>query len=402
MSRDKLSVAVAALIMTAVPGGGLAQDAGPRSDRTICLDEAATAPERVITCTRVIDAGVRGASGADLHAARAEAYVAGNRIADAITDYETAERLDRAGADRFARAHAETLNRAGNGAPDGDLRLAYFDRAVAKDETFSNSYSNRGNYYREHRMPELALNDLNRAISLDPQNAHAYLFRGIFYRTNGDNVGARADFDAALAINPSFADAYANRGFLRQAARDYQGAITDYDQALTIEPRSGNTLTQRGMARSRLGDHAGAVADLERGLSLSPDSGGLSAYNDLGVSHNALGQYERAVAAFDRAMGYGSDPVVGNNRAMAAQRLNAQYQQQENARLALVRQQEQARLDQVRAECLERQRRLNAQTESRQMGNLLTGLVSMAAGDNASAQQQFNQAGQGRAADLGC
>lgn len=82
-------------------------------------------------------------------------------------------------------------------------------------------------------------------------------------------------------------------------------------------------------------------------------------------------------------------------QARAQQQAQAQAQADYNARLEQERRQ---RID----ECRARERAANQERENRAMGNLVGGLLGMAAGDNNYASQQFSQASQAQSVNYNC
>jgi len=108
----------------------------------------------------------------------------------------------------------------------------------------------------------------DRAVELDPHRAEYHLYAG--WAANEASNVAKADRElaAALAIDSSLADAYWQRGVLRQHQGAVRDAMADLLNALKLNP-------SRSEARAALAD----------------------AYYDLGREREALGEWQKAVAA---------------------------------------------------------------------------------------------------------
>jgi tetratricopeptide (TPR) repeat protein len=108
----------------------------------------------------------------------------------------------------------------------------------------------------------------DRAVELDPRRAEYHLYAG-WAANEASNVSkADRELAAALAIDSSLADAYWQRGVLRQHQGAVRDAVTDLLNALKLNPA-------RAEARAALAD----------------------AYYDLGREREALGEWQKAVAA---------------------------------------------------------------------------------------------------------
>jgi tetratricopeptide (TPR) repeat protein len=108
----------------------------------------------------------------------------------------------------------------------------------------------------------------DRAVELDPRRAEYHLHAGWAANEAGNAAKAERELAAALALDGSLADAYWQRGVLRQHQGAVRDAVLDLLNALKLNP-----------ARSEA--HA-ALAD---------------AYYDLGREREALGEWQKAVAA---------------------------------------------------------------------------------------------------------
>lgn len=135
-------------------------------------------------------------------------------------------------------------------------------------------------------------------------------------------------------------------------------------------------------------------------ISFTPPTTGEYRFKVMGLYPGARGAY-----TLDIGPGPGFD-YEGQARAQAAaeaqqQAAYAQQQAQAQAQANYAAQQERDRQQRI-ADCRARERAANQERENRAMGNLMSGLVGMAAGDNNYAAQQFAQGSQAQSVNYNC
>jgi tetratricopeptide (TPR) repeat protein len=113
-----------------------------------------------------------------------------------------------------------------------------------------------------------ALRTLERATEVDPHRAEYWLYVGCAANDAGRTARAQSALAKALELDQGLADAYWQRGVLLVRQGAVKDAVTDLKKALELRP-------------SRFEAHA-ALAD---------------AYYDLGLEGEALGEWQKAVAA---------------------------------------------------------------------------------------------------------
>ena len=209
-----------------------------------------------------------------------EARISGRPIATS-----TPQSANPAAYDDYLLARSLVARRVGDNLP---LAIAAFDRAIAKDPSYSPAHSGRAFAYAiapgwsglvkvETAFPK-ALAGADEALRLDPGNAEAYMVRGSVRSIEFQEVAARIDFDHALALAPgnvdivNFAgDNYQFTGNLRAAERMKRQAMA-LDPLTFIHPTNlASILTAQGRFRESLAASgralelgAGYVADQEK------------------------------------------------------------------------------------------------------------------------------------------
>jgi TolB-like protein/tetratricopeptide (TPR) repeat protein len=190
---------------------------------------------------------------------------------------------------------------------DDNLKLAVaaFDRAIARDPSYSPAYSGRAfalalsQIWSPGLMPteELVAQtraSADKALKLDPENVEAMIARGYVAMRHWDISGARADFERAYALAPEnvdvlnlYADFQGFTGNLRDAERMKRKAMA-MDPLAFVHPHD---LFWILVQQSRLPE-ALAMAERSQGLG-SPD-----AHWQMTVALAALGRFERAEREF--------------------------------------------------------------------------------------------------------
>ncbi len=82
--------------------------------------------------------------------------------------------------------------------------------------------------------------------------------------------------------------------------RDYRSELAIWSDAVAKRPRSAEALCARGCAYNALGNRDRAIADFTRAIELEPDYA--EAYNNRGSAYAALGNPEGAIADFTKAI----------------------------------------------------------------------------------------------------
>jgi tetratricopeptide (TPR) repeat protein/O-antigen ligase len=173
---------------------------------------------------------------------------------------------------------------------------------------------------------------LDEAIRLYPQNEAYYYDRSIFYIRSGDVRAALADLSVTARLVPNYAMGHKQMGLLAAQAGDFTRAARELEQAFAIYKNSGaeyvpllvnayiganepanalklaeayresttpEVLTAVGQAYFTAKRYADAAAQFEKALAIK--SPYVEATTFLGMSYIELGQWEKALTAFDQA-----------------------------------------------------------------------------------------------------
>ena len=199
------------------------------------------------------------------------------------------------------------------------------------------AYKNRGNYYREHNMSDLAFEDYNvlvralskdagiysnmgnmyairkdfdkslemysKSISMNPNSFDAHLNRGITFSNMGKHVEALNDFNEALRINPGASQMYLNIAAEKLNLKQYDNCISDCNKVLAGNPNDSYCLFYRGTSFVNTGRLNEAIVDLQKSVSLNASNP--NAWFNLSVALNQTGNFKGALEAAQQAKAKG-------------------------------------------------------------------------------------------------
>ncbi len=236
------------------------------------------ADKNVITAERRVDLRIR-----EIARARVDDYMAFRRVVD--SDQEQLIALD-------------TNNINGPKLPQ-DLKA---DDLVAAGQAALQNHNNQA-----------ALEAFQRATQVDPKNKYAWNGLGAAYMGLQRNADAIAAFKKQLDLNPY--DSYANGGigFAYAMDRKWPEAAAAFQKQLDVNPLDPNAHAALANALMEQRKFAEALPELEKSVSLQPRNGGL--LTQLGRVYLELGQNDKGMAAFDKAVELSNTPEVWNNVA---------------------------------------------------------------------------------------
>ncbi len=162
---------------------------------------------------------------------------------------------------------------------------------------------------------EEALASYDLALASGPHDADTLCNRGAALRNLGRLHDACESYQRALALNGNLLFALDNLGLILRELHRPEDALVMYDKAILVHPENAAAHYNRGMALTDLKRESEARASFYKALTLAPDG---TTLNGLGVALSNLGQYQDALACYDRALTFNADdPVVHSNRGAA-------------------------------------------------------------------------------------
>ncbi|HEX4144824.1 MAG TPA: tetratricopeptide repeat protein [Pirellulales bacterium] len=133
---------------------------------------------------------------------------------------------------------------------------------------------------------------------IEDGNVAGYFLLGLAHDQLGDFKAAAEDFNACMWYFPSSVESVERRGFARLKLGLTKRAEQDSAAAIRMQPNP-ESYVNRANARLVLGNGEGALADCNTALETDPDN--LYGLINRGSAERMLGQFDKAVADYERA-----------------------------------------------------------------------------------------------------
>jgi tetratricopeptide (TPR) repeat protein len=162
---------------------------------------------------------------------------------------------------------------------DYSLAITLLKNAVEVNPKSKLGWNYLGSAYLQSRQYDLAISAFHKQIEVDPHHEYAYNNLGQVYLQQGNYDQALKWYNKQLEIDPQHTYAHGNLGLVYLKQHKYQEAVPELEVAATLTPKNPE-------AQVRLGE----------------------GYLD-------LGQDDKAMAAFSRALNLSDRPIIRNNIA---------------------------------------------------------------------------------------
>lgn len=184
--------------------------------------------------------------------------------------------------------------------------LVSYNQALRLNPRDAVTYNNRGNAYDGLGHYRRAIADYDQAIRLNPRYAGAYFNRGLTYRNLKQYRRSIADYDQAIRVNPSNAKYYYVRGkshysyvgysYYKFPLRQYRKAVADFTKAIELNPRLSRAYEKRANIYDfHLKQPSKAISDYSKAIEL--DSSLISAHSILKFKHKL---FPKAIAFYNQ------------------------------------------------------------------------------------------------------
>lgn len=162
-----------------------------------------------------------------------------------------------------------------------------------------------------HQQAETSLSQKNfqktialcrQILKTQPQSAPAYKTLGKALAATKDFDGAARAYQQAITIAPDSPEAYANLGSIRAQQKQWQDALKCYQKAIELKPDFAGVYRNVARLWERLNKPEQAVQAWEKAYSLEPETVKPQERLKLGDEFLKLGQTEKAISCYQRAI----------------------------------------------------------------------------------------------------
>ncbi len=151
-----------------------------------------------------------------------------------------------------------------------DIAIEDLNASIKLDPAAADVYGERGITLTAAGRLTDAIPDFTYVIEKDPKSAYAFYDRGLCYELLGLDDLAIEDYSAALVLMPNDAFRWERRGTMYFRKSEFDRALNDYEKALTLDPEYAAALYGRGAVKMKKGDLAGGGADVARAKYFRP------------------------------------------------------------------------------------------------------------------------------------
>jgi tetratricopeptide (TPR) repeat protein len=173
------------------------------------------------------------------------------------------------------------------------------ERVLALEPNNPEALNNLGNTLKRLGLAAEAEKRWTAALRLRPDYAEAYSNLSNLFNDQGEYDRAEAAARKALELNPRLADAHINLSAVATARHRHADALAQLDALVAFAPLNVRALAARALALKELDRLDEAMESAKRAIAAAPE--GPEAHNAEGQVWQAMGRFEPALAAYDRA-----------------------------------------------------------------------------------------------------
>ncbi|KAG7393609.1 Cell division cycle protein 27 [Phytophthora pseudosyringae] len=199
-----------------------------------------------------------------------------------------------------------------------DTALAFFQRAIQLDPSFTYAYTLSGHEYVANEDFEKAVNCYRHAIRTDSRHYNAWYGLGTIYYRQEKFEFAEYHFKRALEINPRSSLLHCFLGMVLHATHRYDEALDTLAVAAELQPMNPQARFQRANVLITLQRHEEALEELHVVKNFAPRES--SVHFMMGKVAKKLGRIEEAMKHFTLALHF--HPKDNNQIKVAIDKIN--------------------------------------------------------------------------------
>jgi tetratricopeptide (TPR) repeat protein/S1-C subfamily serine protease len=181
-----------------------------------------------------------------------------------------------------------------------DISKAFLKVGVPNENAKPSIWIERGNQLRRLGRNVEAEKAFDRAIQLNPTFVYlAWYGKAQVLASQGNYQEAATACEASLLKRSSYIPALSELSVIYGELREYEKALAALNKAIQLAPKNANLYSEKRTVLGNLNRHQEALLAINQAITLSPRAG---FYNDRGITYNALKEYSKAIADYDKAI----------------------------------------------------------------------------------------------------
>jgi serine/threonine protein kinase/predicted Zn-dependent protease len=164
-----------------------------------------------------------------------------------------------------------------------------------------------GNLYRLQGRYDVATRELLKAVQADPTNHVFQKMLGDVYAATKQDADAEAAYERVIALQPRYWAGYLNYAVFHYNRGRFDKAASLIEQLIQWTPDHAQALASLGGVYVAMGRNTDAENVSRRSCSLKP---GRICYVNLGIALQRQRRSEEAIAAYERALAFGTPTVL--------------------------------------------------------------------------------------------
>jgi tetratricopeptide (TPR) repeat protein/S1-C subfamily serine protease len=181
-----------------------------------------------------------------------------------------------------------------------DISKAFLKVGVPNENAKPSIWIERGNQLRRLGRNVEAEKAFDRAIQLNPTFVYlAWYGKAQVLASQGNYQEAATACEASVLKRSSYIPALSELSIIYRKLREYEKALAALNKAIQLAPKNANLYSEKRTVLGNLNRHQEALLAINQAITLSPRAG---FYNDRGITYNALQEYSKAIADYDKAI----------------------------------------------------------------------------------------------------